>query len=422
MASSSRFLSKEHKKVMLLSSFGGMLEFYDFVIFAVFATNIGHTFFPSTDPIASVVAAFGVFAIGYIARPIGGIIFSHFGDKYGRKKSFLLSILIMAITTLAMAALPSHQAAGVTMSIIFIALRVLQGMAIGAEIPGAITYVTEHIKNRPGLACGMIFLFINLGIFMADGVHAILATTLPVDIMNEYGWRFAFVFGGILAAMSYVLRSNMLESPAFTQIRNATSRVPIGRLLRNHKKSVLLGTMIISIQATIISMIYLFITSYLNMTHQYSADEIALLTLIPLFIFSCVILFGGWLGDKVGLKPVLISATILFILSVYSFFDMLLTHQYPMIAYIVIAIISGLIIGNVTALLATLFPTKVRYTGIALCYNLAFAIFGGLTPMIATYWIDKTHNMLAPAWVAIIICLFGLIGVFLTKRNDSEAV
>jgi len=414
-------INRGQLKVMLLSSFGGMLEFYDFVIFAVFAIGIGHAFFPSSNPLISLMAAFGAFAIGYIVRPVGGIIFSHMGDKYGRKRAFMLSILVMACATLAMGFLPSYHTAGITMSILFLLFRIIQGMAIGAEIPGAVTFVTEHIKYRPGLACGVIFLFINLGIFMADGTHSLLSILLSKDALLTSGWRYAFILGGIFAIISYFLRSSVHESPAFLKIREVTVKVPIRSLLQEHKQAVILGCLIIAIQATIISIIYLYITSYLKITHLYQPGDIAIMTLTSLFIFSCFNVVGGLLGDRFGIKRVLLISTIILIILIHSFFTLLISHAYPLYAYILIAIVTGVIIGNATPLLASMFPTQVRYSGIALCYNVAFAICGGLTPLLATYWIEAQHQILAPAWIVIVVCLFGLIGIIFSKKAKEDA-
>ena len=409
-------ITRSQAKIVFLSSLGGMLEFYDFVIFAVFATYIGQVFFPSTDPILSLMAAFAAFAVGYLARPIGGMIFSHFGDRYGRKKSFVMSISIMAIATILMALTPSYHDYGILMSIIFILLRIVQGMAIGGEIPGAITFVTEHVKNRPGFACGVIFLFINLGIFLADGVHSILNAAMSNHDMMQYGWRIAFLIGGVLAIFSYILRVSMHESPEFIKGKFVVAKIPFSRLMRDHKKPMLIGCLIIAVHATVVSLVYLYITSYMMETHLYTEEMISYLTLTTLMLFSISCVVFGSLGDYLGCKRVYIVGTILLLIMSYVFYQALATASFVWISYIVISIICGMIVGNASPVIANMFPTEVRFSGIAFCYNVAFAIFGGLTPLIATALIEESGNVTAPSWILIVVSVFGVIGALLAKK------
>ena len=213
-------LKKDDFKTILLTSVGGMLEFYDFVIFSIFAIVLGRTFFPVEGSEAlQALSAFTVFAVGYSARPIGGIIFGHIGDKYGRKKSFLLTILLMGVASFMIALLPSYKTAGITATILFVVLRIIQGAAIGGEIPSAIVFVKESLIKNGGLACGMIYCFINFGIFFAEITQTITTSYFSED----YAWRAAFIFGGIAAIVSYILRKKYMKHKLSYRIKILTN-------------------------------------------------------------------------------------------------------------------------------------------------------------------------------------------------------
>ncbi len=407
-------------RVIFLSSLGGMLEFYDFVIFAVFALPIGETFFPNKTPLLSIMSAFAAFAIGYLARPIGGIIFSHFGDKYGRKRSFILTIVIMGSATFIMGALPSYHTYGLTMPVIFIILRIIQGVAVGGEIPGAITFVAEHLQKRAALACGIVFLFINLGIFLADFVNMTLGLALKTSIFHNNAWRFAFLIGGLLAVVSYFLRKKLEESPQYLKFEDSVVKIPLLTLIKSCPRNIIAGTLIVAIQAALVSLIYLYVTQYMQLTGLYTHDKISLITLTALAIFSAGCAFWGWVADFTGYTKPLVTGISLLIIFSYVYYYAMAHNYHVFLTATVISIIASMITGSFSAFLATLFPMMVRYSGVALCYNIGFAIFGGLTPLAATYFIHITNDNLSPAYIVMLVCILGILGVILSKPITSQ--
>ncbi len=403
-------LNFSHWKTILLSSLGGTLEFYDFIIFAVFAVSIGKTFFPATDKLLSLLYAFFAFAIGYFARPIGGILFSHFGDRYSRKTVFLISMVVMALATFLMAILPGFFIWGVTASIIFIILRLLQGIAIGGEIPGAITFVKEHIHTHPGLACGVVFLFINLGIFLADLAYGALNQITSV----AYAWRIAFFLGGILAILSYFLRKTLEESPVFKR-ELARYHIPLFALLRHHKTNLIFGFLIVACQAALNVLLYLYPVSFMNL-NNYSHHKIAWISGINLLLFSFACVFWGWLSDYIGQRLLMIVGAVFSIPLAIWFYAAMVSHIHLMGAYAMLAIASSMFTGSFASYLASLFPVNVRFSGVALCFNLAFATFGGLSPLLATYLIKVFHNSLMPSYVFVGACILGILGSFMSRQ------
>src|SRR5262244_1261485 len=193
-------------RIVLLASLGGTLEFYDFVIFGVFAKDIADAIFPSTTPLVSLMQSFGAFAVGYLARPIGGIVLSHFGDKYGRRRVFLVSIFVMSGATFGMGLVPAFAAWGAAASVLMVSLRLLQGFCLGGELPGALTYVVETAPSHAPFVCGVVFSCVTMGVAAATGVSLAVRTWLPAALVPSYGWRIAFMLGGLGGLLSFALR------------------------------------------------------------------------------------------------------------------------------------------------------------------------------------------------------------------------
>lgn len=406
-------ITRQQWKVIFLSSLGGALEFYDFVIFAVFAISIGHAFFPLKNDLMSLMSAFLTFAAGYLARPIGGILFGHFGDKYGRKKVFILSISLMATAILLMGILPGYHQWGIIASIIFIGLRLLQGIAIGGEIPGAITFVKEHVAHYPGLACGIIFSFLNVGIFLADIVYGLLSTNFSAT----FAWRIAFIIGGLLAVLSYFLRKKLHESPEFIANQKNINKIPLSNLIRYHYKNLIFGFLMVAIQATFISMLYLYVVSYMRLYGHYSHEAIAYFTLINIGITSIFIPIWGWVTDYSSRRLIFIIGAICLIPLSILFYAAINHHHHVMFFYVLASICGSMVTGALATSLAHMFPTSVRFSGIALCYNLGFAILGGLSPALATYLLQIYQQPLIPGYLVSIVAVAAIIGAILAKQT-----
>lgn len=418
-SSSLSSVTKAEWKIILLSCLGGALEFYDFVIYAIYAIVIGVTFFPNDagNAIASMLAAFVAFGIGYLVRPLGGFIFAHYGDRYGRKKAFVVSIAMMAGATFLMGILPGYDTLGVMATVLFVIFRIAQGLAVGGEIPGAITFVKEHIQHRPGLACGFLFLFINLGILLADGVHLLLS-----DLPQTLAWRIAFILGGFLAILSYFLRKKLQETQLF--ITEAEKhRVPFFVLFQKHVRKLIFGFCIVAMQGCLVSMVYLYVPPYLLLL-KYTAGEVAFLTMLNLAVFSVFCAIVGYISDYLGQRYIFLLGCLAMIPASFWFYQSCILHQNVMLSYLVLSVVCGFIGGTFSAHVAKAFPTDVRYSGVAFCYNVAFAILGGLTPAIASYYHLHYQSLLAPSYILMVAAGLGIIGILglwnsgKTRLND----
>jgi MFS family permease len=408
---------KEKIRTIFLSSVGGGLEFYDFVIFAIFAAVIGKNFFPDYSPIARLIGTYAVFAIGYLVRPIGGIIFSHYGDKYGRKKSFSVSISTMAAATLLMSIVPNYEQGGLTCTIIFVFLRLLQGMSIGGEIPGAITFLSEHIKDRPGAACGIIIWFLNIGILLADGIYALLHLIFTEPQLIAYGWRLAFLFGGLLAVVSFYLRQNLKETPQFLE-QDTFHKAPFLVVIKKYPFRIISGFFITGLTAAIVTLYLLYLTPYMQDVLHMDDSTTTYLSLYQLLIFIFFSPFFSVLSDYTGRRILLLFASLLVIVTAPLFFMILKSGHYLYWLMTVNGIVISIYTGSFPCLMSEIFPVDVRFSGLAFSYNLGFAIFGGLTPLIASVIIQQTHLYLAPAFILIFsgICAFISLLFIKTER------
>ncbi|MEW5424645.1 MFS transporter [Amorphus sp. 3PC139-8] len=419
----------ERNRALALSSLGGGLEFYDFVIYAVFAETLGRVFFPASDPSARLLAAFAVFAAGYLVRPIGGVLFSHFGDRHGRKAMLRLSIAGMAGATVLMALLPGYAHLGVTASIVFVVLRMIQGLCLGGEIPGALTLITETLPKRRGFACGTLFLMINVGLLLAQAVQWLILESLDSAEVTSFGWRIGFLVGGLIAVVGFFLRAQLSESPAFADMESKAHKVPVAALLKSHRPAVVYGFLVTSLGAATVSLLYLYMDSYLNDFLHYDSNVVSGAGLIGVVIFSLPMPLAGLLGDKIGLKaPATLFAVLLAIaaIPVYAWIHVGQAHLLP--AMLVISVIAAFAWGIGPAVLTAIFPTNVRYSGVAMVYNLGFAIVGGLTPLAATYLIQRTGSTMPPAYLLAVFAALGAVGALFARiyppaedGHDSEA-
>jgi len=412
----------ERRKALGLGSIGGGLEFYDFVIYAVFAETLAKVFFPSEDPVARLASVFGVFAAGYLMRPIGGVFFSHLGDRHGRKAMLRLAIAGMAGATILMAVLPGHESWGAAAAVIFILLRMLQGFCLGGEIPGAMVLITETMPERRGFACGMLFMMINVGLLLAQGVHWLIVHLVPADAVATYGWRIGFLVGGLIAFIGYLLRSKLSESPAFERIGSQAHKVPIGRLLQSYKMQVVAGFLITGLGAATVSMLYLYMDSYLNEYVKYTASAAATAGLLGTVVFSLPMPFAGWIADRCNLRwPAVVFAVALAVAAIPLYAWMLSGQGALLPAMVAISILAAFAWGVGPAVLTAIFPTDVRYSGVALVYNLGFAIVGGLTPLAANTLIGDSGSLMPPAYILTVFVALGALATLLVRFAGKPA-
>lgn len=327
----------------------------------------------------------------------------------------------MGLATVVMGILPSYHTYGISMSIIFVACRIAQGLSLGGEIPGAVTFISEHTTQRASQACSIILFFILSGIFLANSIFSILDNpflrTLPIQ-----GWRIAFLLGGIFAVISYFLRKQINESPEYLKHKGEIVKIPLIQLLKTMPYQTILGICIVAPAATIVVMGYMYLTHYMQVIGGYTIVQISYYTLGGLFVFMLATVFWGGVADKVGAKKVYVLGGFLASIISYPYYSGILQHSHSIWIILLMAVFSGMMLGTFASILSNIFPVNVRYSGIALCYNIGTAIFSGLTPVISTYFIYKNSLFFIPAWIVIAACLAGITAVLaLNEKNTTSA-
>ena len=356
MRERSATLSAAGWRIVLLASLGGTLEFYDFVVFGIFAKDIADAFFPSTSAIVSLMASFGAFATGYLARPIGGIVLSHYGDRYGRRRVFLWSVFVMSGATLGMGLVPPHARWGAVASATIVLLRLIQG----------------------------------------------------------------FCLGGVL---SFILRQSLEESPEFARMRALAVRQPFRELLRTHAVQVVVGCALLAATACFTGLFFSHLPAYLTTVLRYDPRDAIQAQTIGVMAHATGILVVGWIGDRVAPRYLLRAGALLLLAFSYSFYRGLETRAIsPTLILVLAGACGGLTNGSFAVLLTDLFPTRIRFSGVALVFNVSFTIFSGMSPLLATTLIRQTGAPSAPAILIAGGALLALAGSLAAPRYGGNVL
>jgi MFS family permease len=410
-------------RIVLLASLGGTLEFYDFVIFGIFAKDIADAVFPSASPIASLMASFAAFAAGYLARPIGGIVLSHYGDRYGRRTVFLWSVFVMSGATLGMGLVPSYAQWGVAASAVMVLLRLIQGFCLGGELPGALTYVVETAPKIAPFVCGVVFACVTMGVAVATGVSLSVRTFLDPELVPLYGWRIAFVLGGLGGVLSFLLRRSMEESAEFARLKGLASRQPFGELLRTHSRQVLIGSAVLAGTACFNGLFFSYLPAYLSVVLKYDPRQAVFSQTAGVLASAAGILLVGWLGDRIPPRYLLRSGVALLIAFAIPFYSALEARTMNLTLLCVAAgICAGLTNGSFAVLLTDLFPTRIRFTGVALVFNVSFTVFSGMAPLAASTLIGYTGSVVSPAYLMMGSALLALAGSVWVDRFGGNVL
>ncbi|WP_419833674.1 MFS transporter [Endozoicomonas atrinae] len=415
-------VNKSNSKLIWITALGGLLEYYDFSVFALMAGYLAEQFFPGTDPLTSLLTTFATFSVGYFSRPLGGLVFGHFGDRYGRKKTFSVSVLIMAVSTALMGCLPTYAQIGIWAPVMMTLLRMAQGFSIGGEIPGAITFLSESSQKYQGLILGLLVSGLLSGFIFGSFVHSLLLQLLGTDAMKAWGWRIPFWLGGGLGIFSYFIRKHINESALFLKLNREKQQqqVPALELLKHHKRSIITGVLLIIPATGCMSLLFLFIQSYLTQLLHYKSSTVTAASIAGTLMSIATCIFTGWFADRnlhihhaIKLMRCFCLLVIPLSLAIFHIY----VNQLPLFTA---TLISGLAYGSVAVLgpllLSTTFPVSIRYSGVALSYNICLATFGGLTPVIAMALIQITGNHAAPALYLVFCSICGLAGCYLLRK------
>ncbi|EKP0278729.1 MFS transporter [Aeromonas bestiarum] len=420
----SRPLNRQDYKTLSLAALGGALEFYDFIIFVFFAVVIGELFFPADIPEwLRQFQTFGIFAAGYLARPLGGIIMAHFGDLIGRKRMFTLSILLMALPTLLIGLLPTYSTLGIAAPLLLLLLRILQGAAIGGEVPGAWVFVAEHVPaRRVGVACGTLTAGLTAGILLGSLVATAINRGMSPAEVSDWGWRLAFVLGGAFGIVAMYLRRWLHETPVFAEMqanKALAEELPLKTVLRNHKGSVLISMLLTWLLSAGIVVVILMTPTYLQKVHGISPADALTANSLAILALTLGCIFYGRLIDALGSGPTFMLGSLLLAGASYAFYHGLAAGMDQLIPLYMLAGFAVGIVGAVPYVMVNAFPAVVRFSGLSFSYNVAYAIFGGLTPMLVTLWMKE--DVLAPSHYVVSLAALGFVlGLLLWLQQRSQ--
>jgi MHS family proline/betaine transporter-like MFS transporter len=412
---------------ILSCSLGQLFEVFDFLIFGLFAAQIGRAFFPNADPIISLLSSLATFGAGFLMRPLGALVLGYFGDRYGRKHALAASIALMAAASGLTGLVPSYASIGITGTILLVSCRLLQGFSMGGEWGGAATFLSEH---SPAARRGLVGSFQAIG----GGIAALIASltalvmhsTLDETALNSWGWRVPFLVGSCLGPFALYLRTRVEETPAFTKVMTAheVTRVPLKEVFTQYGGAVATAIGISAISVTLQYMYVVFVPQYATQTLKIDQQAAFYTSAIGSVINISLLPVMGALSDRIGRRVMIIGCAFLSLTTTYPLFMLLVHYPTPgglLAVQVASNIIQPVFTGTITAILAELFVTKVRYTALSLSYAISVITFGGFSPFIATYLVRSTGDLLSPAYLVMAVALIsGVAAMFVKERGSTE--
>lgn len=416
---------KRTAKIMMSAGIGHFIEWFDFGLYGTLAAIIASNFFVSADPATALLKSFAVFGSGFLMRPLGGLFFGSMGDRLGRRKVLVTVIVITSLSTFVMGILPTWHQAGIIAPILLVITRLVQGFAAGGESSGVITYLAESAEpnRRATLTCWSEN-FSFMAFVCGSGLVLLLTHTLGDAAMNDWGWRIPFLLAAPLGLGGLYMRRNMEDSAAFHKLQASgkIEKSPLRKTLSSSGRALLFCVGFVVVKAVSSWVLQSFMPGYLSTHLHYSRTDSYLITTLGLLSVAVCMPLTGYLSDRWGRRPLMLMGCGGFILLTYP--AMLLMTQGSVMTSIAAMSLLGVFVamfnGGCGAAMVELFPTAIRYGGIAVAYNLTVAVFGGVTPLASASLIAWTGDPLSPAWYVMITALVSFIAVWFAKETAGK--
>ncbi|MFJ8330500.1 glycine betaine/L-proline transporter ProP [Streptomyces sp. NPDC094437] len=424
------------KRATKAAALGNAMEWYDFGIYSYLAATIGKVFFPSGNDTAQLLSSFATFAVAFLVRPVGGMVFGPLGDKVGRKQILSITMIMMAVGTFAIGLIPSHASIGFWAPALLIFFRLVQGFSTGGEYGGASTFIAEYAPDKRRGFFGSFLEFGTLaGYIGASGLVVILTSVFSESQMLDWGWRIPFLVAAPLGFIGLYLRLKLDETPAFQKLEGGHVRASeaadavetsaaadLGKIFTGYWRPLLLCLALVAAYNITDYMLLSYMPTYLSEELGYGTNHGLLILLLVMVLQMCVISQVGRLSDRFGRKPLLMTGMLGFlVLSVPSF---LLIREGNVVLITLGLLLMGLslvaMLGTMSAALPAIFPTQVRYGSLSVSYNLATSLFGGTTPLVITALISVFDTNLMPAYYAMAAAVVGVIAVLCMKETANE--
>lgn len=410
---------------IIAGAVGNMMEWYDFAVFAYFADVISDVFFPGNS--AALLYTFATFGVGFVMRPLGGIVFGYFGDKVGRRSMLTVSVTVMAFATFAMGLIPSYATIGIWAPVLLVVFRLAQGFSVGGEYAGSTSFIVEYANPRHrGLIGSLQSVSVFVSLLAGSGAGTLITSTLSKPAVHSYGWRIPFLVGVLVGAAGLYLRLKIDDTPEFRKLKEAraVSSAPLRDVGRNELRAMghVLGLGTFFTVAFYLLLTYL--PTYLSKELAMAVPTSLVVTSIAIAWATVLVPIAGALSDRVGRKPLLLASAGSFILLTYPLFMMMTAGSMTLImsAILILMVPLSLLYGTAPTAFTELFPTNVRYSGFSVPYNIATAAFGGFAPFIATLLIKVTGDRLSPTFYLIAAAIVGLLTVLTFRETAKQAL
>ena len=412
------------KNVLISGGIANIFEWYDYALFGHLASVISTKFFPHLDKSSALLETFFLFAVGYLMRPIGGVVFGSIGDKIGRKYALSASIICMSFPTMIMGIIPTYESIGIWSTIIMGIARMIQGFSMGGALTGSVSFIIEHTeKSKRGLMGSIPMFGICVGILFGSIVCNSIKAILSEEAFLDYGWRIPFIFGIFIMYVGFYIKKYTEETPVFEDIKknHEIEKSPILEVLKNHKMQILISVLINSTGSVIFYLQAIYITSYLVEQKQFDQIYASYIINSCYVVMAVVTLLSGYLSDVIGRKKIFILLLLTILLTNFYVLDLIQENNNILTIFLGLnffGILAAFYIGPEPAMQAEFYDSKIMNTALAISYNLATAIFGGTTPYILSLLMMKYNDIRSFSYYISFCCVLSLIGILLYRNNE----
>ncbi|HBX06707.1 MAG TPA: hypothetical protein DEG10_12300 [Leclercia adecarboxylata] len=416
-----------HKRALIAGSIGNFIEWYEFAVYGFLATVIAKNFFQLSGEagLTSLILTYASFAIAFFFRPLGAIVFGRIGDRIGRKPTLIIVLVMMTLATAAIGLVPVYASIGIAAPLIITVLRILQGLFAGGEYGGAVSLMTEFApRGKRGLYGAWQSFTVALGLLAGAGIVALLSALLTPEALHDWGWRIPFLLAGPLGWIGLYLRNHLQDSPEFQALLNShqTEAAPLRRAVITGRRALGFCIGFVAIKAVMHWMLQAFIPAYLVTTLHYPALDAYTITTLGLLFVAVLVPFMGYLSDRIGRKPLMLAGCLGLILFAWPAMKLLASGEVfsAMLGLGLLGLCIAAFDGASNAAMAELFPTRIRFGGVAIAYNLAVAFFGGVTPWSLAWLLTVTGNPLSPALYVMMAALVTLLTVLRARETAGQ--
>ena len=412
--------------ILLAGFIGNVVEWYDFALYGYMASIISGLFFPSKDHLASLLATYGVFAAGFIMRPLGSALFGWLGDTIGRSSTMLISVVLMSLPTLLLGILPTYATVGLLAPVLLVLVRLVQGLSVGGEFSSSVTYLVETADpDRRGFSGSWANMGSITGMLLGSGIAALLTTFVDDKLITDWAWRLPFLFGGVIGIISIILRRQLPKSEHFQQHAGSRGRSsPLLEAFTDNLTQTLKATLFASAYGVVFYFSLVYLPNWASDQAGYDLDFAMQVNAVATAMLLVLIPLSGWLSDRfVRRTHLIMNATGLMFLAAYPLFLwMYESGSIPALVctQIILAVLLAAPLGSAPAVFVEMFPARDRLSGYSVSYNIGLGIVGGATPMIATALIKMTGKGIMPSLFLVLMALAGVIGISLIRDRSRE--